>query len=271
MSEIYGQEKILMCSPEHFGIEYAINPWMNIDIQVDNKKAMLQWQNLYKILKHELDADVRIIPPQKNLPDMVFSANAAIVYKNKAIVARFKHKERQPEENFFAKWFSDNGYEVITLPQSMSFEGAGDALFLNNIIYAGYVPRTDISSHTYISELLKIPVISLELVNQSFYHIDTCFCPLTDGYLIYYPDAFDGYGNKIIESNVPEDKRIIVTEEEASYFTCNAVNIGKTVVTNLTTQRFTKLLREKGFSHIQTDLSEFIKAGGSAKCLTLKI
>lgn len=271
MSKIYGQEKILMCSPEHFGIEYAINPWMNIDIQVDNKKAKNQWQNLYKILSYELDADVRLAVPQEGLPDMVFSANAAFVYKNKAIMARFKHKERQPEEGYYAKWFLDNGYEVITLPENMSFEGAGDALFLGNTIYAGYLPRTDISSHAYISELLKIPVISLELVNQSFYHIDTCFCPLTDGYLIYYPDAFDDYGNKIIEANVTEDKRIVVTEEEASYFTCNAVNIGKTVVTNLTTQRFTKLLRDKGFNHIQTDLSEFIKAGGSAKCLTLKI
>ena len=153
----------------------------------------------------------------------------------------------------------------------MAFEGAGDALYLNGKIYAGYVPRTDISAHTYISELLGIPVTSLELITNNFYHIDTCFCPLTDGYLIYYPEAFDEYGRRIIEADVPEEKRIEVTKDEAASFACNAVNIGQTVVTNLTTERFSKALKEKGFNHIQTDLSEFIKAGGSAKCLTLKI
>jgi N-dimethylarginine dimethylaminohydrolase len=159
----------------------------------------------------------------------------------------------------------------VTLPEEMAFEGAGDALYLDGVLYAGYVPRTDISSHTYISELLKIPVISMELVNKSFYHVDTCFCPLTDGYLIYHPEAFDAYANQVIESNVPEEKRIVTNAEEASYFTCNAVNIGKTVVTNLTTPRFTALLNAKGFDHIQTDLSEYMKAGGAAKCLTLKV
>ncbi len=264
-------EKILMCSPEHYGIKYEINPWMNINIQSDNRKAMFQWKNLYKILKDELEVDVRLVEPREDVPDMVFTANAAVMYKNKAVMARFKYPQRQPEEKYFAQWFEDNGYIVITIPKEMSFEGAGDALFLGDTLYAGYVPRTDIASHTYIAEVLNIPVISMELINKNFYHIDTCFCPLTDGYLIYYPGAFDEYGNRVIEENVPEEKRIVVNEEEASYFTCNAVNIGKTVVTNLTTTRFTELLKRKGFNHIQTDLSEYMKAGGAAKCLTLKI
>lgn len=264
-------EKILMCSPEHYGIKYEINPWMNINIQSDNRKAMFQWKNLYKILKNELEVDVKLVEPREDVPDMVFTANAAVVYKNKAVMARFKYPQRQPEENYFAQWFENHGYIVVTIPKEMSFEGAGDALFLGDTLYAGYVPRTDIASHTYIAELLNIPVISLELINKNFYHIDTCFCPLTDGYLIYYPEAFDEYGKRVIEQNVPEEKRIVVNEEEASYFTCNAVNIGKTVVTNLTTTRFTELLKSKGFNHIQTDLSEYMKAGGAAKCLTLKI
>jgi len=264
-------DKILMCSPDYYGIEYEINPWMNIEIQADNKKAVLQWNNLYNILKKQLSVDVKLIPPQKNVPDMVFTANAAVMYGNKAVIARFKHPQRQAEEQYFQAWFKENGYEVITLPKDMAFEGAGDALYHNGILYSGYVPRTDISSHIYISELLNIPVISVELVNKNFYHLDTCFCPLTDGYLIYYPAAFDEYANKIIEANVSPEKRIIVNEEEASYFTCNAVNIGYTVVTNITTERFSKLLEEKGFKHIQTDLSEYMKAGGAAKCLTLKI
>ncbi len=264
-------EKILMCSPDYYGIKYEINPWMNMSVQSDNRKAMAQWKNLYKILKEELDVDVQLVDPESDVPDMVFTANAAVMYKNKAILARFKYPQRQPEEKYFSDWFEKNGYIVVTLPKEIAFEGAGDALFLGDILFAGYVPRTDIASHSYISELLGIPVISLELINKSFYHIDTCFCPLTEGYLIYYPKAFDEYGNKVIEEHVPEEKRIIVNDEEAAYFTCNAVNIGKTVVTNLTTTRFSQLLKDKGFNHIQTDLSEFMKAGGSAKCLTLKI
>ncbi|MCD8024565.1 MAG: arginine deiminase family protein [Candidatus Gastranaerophilales bacterium] len=264
-------EKILMCRPDYYGIKYEINPWMNMNIQADNKKALLQWENLYSILKERLQVDVKLVEPEDDVPDMVFTANAAVMYGKKAIISRFRYKERQPEEKYFADWFNNNGYEVIFMPDNIAFEGAGDALYYKNILFSGYVPRTDITAHTYLSQLLKIEVISLELVNKNFYHVDTCFCPLSDDFLIYYPKAFDSYGNKVIERYVPAEKRIIVNEEEASYFTCNAVNIGKNVVTNLTTKRFSNLLKEKGFNHIQTDMSEYMKAGGACKCLTLKI
>lgn len=264
-------EKILMCPPDYYGIKYEINPWMNVEIQSDHEKAVKQWRALYKILKEDLGADIKLVEPEEEVPDMVFTANAAVMHGKKAVIARFKFPQRKPEEKYFAKWFEKNGYEVLTLPADMAFEGAGDALYLDGILYSGYIPRSDIASHTYISELLGISVISLELANKNFYHLDTCFCPLEGGYLIYYPKAFDTYANRVIENNVPEEKRIIVNDEEASCFTCNAVNIGKNVVTNLSTKRVSDLLKEKGFNHIQTDLSEFMKAGGAAKCLTLKI
>ncbi|MDD3237328.1 MAG: arginine deiminase-related protein [Candidatus Gastranaerophilales bacterium] len=264
-------DKILMCAPKHYGIKYEINPWMNVNVQADNKLALSQWNNLYSILKDDLKADVKLVVPKEDVPDMVFTANAALMHGNKALIAKFKYPQRAPEERYFAEWFFENGYEVHMMPENMAFEGAGDALYLGDVLFSGYVPRTDIAAHTYISDLFGIEVLSLELVNKNFYHLDTCFCPLTDGYVIYFPGAFDEYGNKVIEANVPEEKRIIVNEEEAAYFTCNAVNIGDTVVTNLTTERFDKLLANKGFKHIQTDLSEYMKAGGAAKCLTLKI
>jgi N-dimethylarginine dimethylaminohydrolase len=260
-----------MCKPDYYGVKYEINPWMKMEVQSESTLAKKQWENLYDILKNQLGVDVVLVPPEKEVPDMVFTANAAVMHGNKAVISRFRHPERQLEEKYFAKWFEANGYEVIRLPDEMSFEGAGDALYLGGILYSGYVPRTDISSHTYISELLKIPVLSLELVSNRFYHLDTCFCPLKGDYLIYYPPAFDQYANRVIESNVPPEKRIIVNEEEASYFTCNAVNIGDAVVTNNTTARFAKLLAEKGFKHYQTDLGEYMKAGGASKCLTLKL
>ena len=264
-------DQILMCSPEHYGIKYEINPWMDMSIQADHQKAKQQWQALYQVLKNDLQAKVHLVEPRENVPDIVFTANAAVMYGKTAVISRFKYPQRQPEELYFADWFKENGFEVLTLPEDMAFEGAGDALYLDGILYAGYVPRTDISSHTYISEKLGIPVRSMELVNKSFYHLDTCFCPLEGGYLIYYPEAFDAYANQVIENHVPPEKRIVANAEEASYFTCNAVNVGSYVVTNLTTPRFTALLREKGFQHIQVDLSEYMKAGGAAKCLTLKV
>ncbi|HSA06768.1 MAG TPA: arginine deiminase-related protein [Candidatus Gastranaerophilales bacterium] len=263
--------KILMCPPDYYEIKYEINPWMNVEIQSEQSLAKKQWANLYNLLKNDLNVDIKLIEPKKDVPDMVFTANAAVMHGNKAVISKFKPPQRQPEEKYFAEWFEQQGYEVITLKDDMAFEGAGDALYLGNILYSGYVPRTDISSHSYISDLLKIPVVSLELVNSSFYHLDTCFCPLKDDYLIYYPPAFDEYANRIIETNVPAEKRIIVNEEEAASFTCNAVNVDNAVVTNLTSKRFGKLLAEKGFKHYETDLSEFMKAGGAAKCLTLKL
>jgi len=264
-------EKILMCPPDFYGIKYEINPWMNVEIQSNHEVATKQWNDLYKILKDDLGVDVKLVAPREDVPDMVFTANAAVMCGKKAVIAKFKYEQRQPEEGYFAQWFAENGYEVITLPDDMAFEGAGDALYLDGVLYSGYIPRSDIAAHTYISEVLEIPVVSLELLNKSFYHLDTCFCPLEGGYLIYHPEAFDSYANQVIERNVPEEKRIIANKEEASYFTCNAVNIGKNVITNLTTKRFSDLLAQKGFNHIQVDLSEFMKAGGAAKCLTLKI
>jgi N-dimethylarginine dimethylaminohydrolase len=264
-------DKLLLCPPDFYGIEYEINPWMNMKVKADHETAVKQWLELYDVLKNKVKADIEIVEPQKDVPDMVFTANAALMHNNTAVISRFRHPQRQPEEKYFAAWFEQNGYDVKFLPENVSFEGAGDALFSEDVLFAGYVPRTDITSHAYISDLLKIRVISLELTDNRFYHLDTCFCPLSGGYVMYFPDAFDSYGNKVIESMVSKDKRILVTNEEAVKFSCNAVNVEKNVVMNISTDRLERLLNKKGFRVYQTDLSEFMKAGGSSKCLTLKL
>lgn len=263
--------KFLMCPPKYFSsIDYEINPWMKKGTDCDNTTAYARWNDLTQIIKN-LDGEVLTMEPQPGQPDIVFTANAGLVYKDIAVVSRFKPKERQPEEKFYAEWFENNGFNVKYLPENMFFEGAGDALFSGEVLYSGYIVRSDISSHTYISELLNIQVLSLELVDNRFYHLDTCFCPLSDGYLLYYPSAFDEYANKIIEKNFSEDKRVIVTEEEAAGFACNAVNIKNSVIMNNTTDRLKNALKEKGFDAYEVSLTEFMKAGGSAKCLTLKL
>lgn len=263
--------KIFMCPPDHYhNIDYEINPWMKKGTACANQTAVERWNELKSIIQN-LGAEVLTMQPQPGLPDIVFTANAALIYKDTAVISRFRHKERKPEEKFYEEWLKSQGFKTVFLPENIDFEGAGDALFSGETLYSGYVPRSDITSHSHMSELLGVRIISLELINPRFYHLDTCFCPLTDGYLMYYPEAFDEYGNKVIENNFSKEKRIAVNEEEAGYFSCNAVSIGSGVIMNHTTDRLKTVLADKGFKTYEVDLSEFMKAGGSAKCLTLKL
>ena len=200
---------------------------------------------------------------------MVFTANAGLVKGKTFIPSNFRYKERQGEQKFFTGWFRKNGYRVVELPDELSFEGAGDGLFSGDRLFAGYHFRSDINSHLKISEFLKMEVISLELVNSWFYHLDTCFCPLGDHGAIYYPDAFDSYARTVLRKNIP--KLIEVKKEEAERFGCNAVVAGKSIVLNTGCPGLKKVLQSFGWTVYEIDLSEFMKAGGSAKCLTLTL
>lgn len=261
---------ILMSPPDYFTVAYAINPWMTQGA-VDTDLARRQWEALYNAITKQAGAEVHLMPPVEGLPDLVFTANAAFVYQDVAIVAHYKYPERQGEEPHCVKWFQDNGYRVVTMPDDLFFEGAGDALMWRDRVFAGYKTRTDILSHHIITRETGLPVLSMELVDPRFYHIDVCICPLYNDYFMYYPQAFDEYGLRVIESNIPVDKRIPVLPEEAARFACNAVNINDTVIFNKGSDRLADALRQRGFNVIQVDLSEFLKAGGSSKCLTLRI
>jgi N-dimethylarginine dimethylaminohydrolase len=275
LTDSQGTPKILMCPPEFFTVTYTINPWMaealDAGSMCDVELAKKQWETLYNTLTQEAGADVLLQEPVDGLPDLVFTANAAFVYGNKAIIAHYKYPERQGEEPHDAAWFRAHGFETITLPEDIYFEGAGDALIYQDRVFAGYKTRTDIVSHNLITAETGLPVLSMELVHDKFYHIDVCLCPLSDGYFIYSPDAFDAYGRTVIEANIPEEKRIPVAPEEAARFACNAVNVNDVVVFNQGSPQLIDALKEKGFRPIPVDLSEFIKAGGSAKCLTLRV
>ncbi len=114
-------------------------------------------------------------------------------------------------------------------------------------------------------------MLSLRLIDKRFYHLDTCFCPLAGGYLLYYPDAFDAYSNRLIEMRVPAARRIAVAEPDAVNFVCNAVNVGRTLIVNKASEELRARLAAAGFELIETPLTEFMKAGGAAKCLTLRL
>jgi lysine-ketoglutarate reductase/saccharopine dehydrogenase-like protein (TIGR00300 family) len=261
-----------MCPPEHYDVDYVINPWMEGNIHRSSQElAQEQWKQLHHILKDH--ATVDLVTPEPGWPDMVFTANAGLVLGDRVVLSRFFHRERQGEEPHFQRWFEAQGYQVKTLPKSLPFEGAGDALLdrAGRWLWAGYGFRTELDSHPYLAEWLDIEVLSLRLVDRRFYHLDTCFCPLSDGYLLYYPPAFDTYSNRLIELRVAPEKRILIDEVDAINFACNAVNIDNTIVLNQASDSLKQQLGDRGFTVIETPLTEFLKAGGAAKCLTLRV
>ena len=264
--------RILMCAPEFYDVDYVINPWMEGNVNRSSREAaQAQWKALYQILSTH--AKVDLIDPQQGWPDMVFTANAGLVLGDTVVLSRFFHPERQGEEPHFQRWFEAQGYTVHTLPKSLPFEGAGDALLdrSGRWLWAGYGFRSELDSHPFLAKWLDVEVLSLRLVDRRFYHLDTCFCPLTDGYLLYYPSAFDTYSNRLIELRVPAEKRIAVEEIDAVNFACNAVNIDRIVVMNSISDVLKHAIEDRGFIVAETPLTEFLKAGGAAKCLTLRM
>ena len=257
-----------MCPPDFYGIHYEINPWMDMSRQADHAVAVEQWQALHR---HIVDAGAKVslLEPVAGLPDLVFTANAAMIFKSKALVSRFRHRQRQGEEPYNKAWLAANGFDVVELSPDFHFEGAGDALFCGDTLYAGYRMRSDAGGHQRIGEMLGVRVIPVELVDARYYHLDTCFCPLAEGEAIWYPKAFDDYGQRAIREHV---KNLIEVEQaEAERFACNAVVIGRRVITNTGCDRLHEALRQRGYEAIATPLDEFVKAGGSAKCLTLRL
>ncbi|MDA0680299.1 MAG: arginine deiminase-related protein [Proteobacteria bacterium] len=266
------RDKILMCPPDHFTVEYVINPWMaGHESSLDIELAKVQWLHLRDSIAEY--ADIVEMHPEPDLPDMVFTANAGAVYGNKAIASHFMPKERRPEEQYFKKWFRENGFELLDLDEKIGFEGAGDCLRDRGgpWLWTGYGFRTEIEAHKEIQEFFDIELISIKLVDSRFYHIDTCFCPLTDGFLMYHPPAFDFESRMAIESRIPSHKRIVVDTRDAGNFACNAVNVGDMVFLNKASDPLKARLMLAGFKVREVNLSEFLKAGGSAKCLTLKL
>ena len=260
--------RILMCPPDHYGIEYEINPWMNRQRQADQPTAARQWRALHDLLLR-LGAEIPLLDPVPGLPDLVFTANAALIYRRRAILAHFRHAQRQGEEPLCAAWLQKHGLAVERLPEERFFEGAGDALFCGETLIAGYRIRSDVRSQQIIGELLGCEVIPLELIDGHYYHLDTCFCPLAPGEAIWYPGAFDDYGRRVLAELIPD--LVAVAPEEARSFACNAVVVGKNVVTTTGCPQLHKGLAERGYTPHETPLSEFIKSGGSAKCLTLRL
>jgi len=263
---------VLMCAPEFFGVRYAINPWMESQIgQVDSTIALRQWTEFYDALKNH--AEIHLIDPQSYVPDLVFTANAGLMLDDRFIPSRFKHEERRREEPLFREWIENHPAQIIPLPKNIYFEGAGDALLESGgkRLWAGHGFRTDWEAHQFLAEQLELEVISLRLIDSRFYHLDTCFCPLLGGQVMYFPAAFDEASLKAIEAHVLPENRIIVAEKDAIHFACNAVLLDRVLFLNHAGPELIQLLEQKGYSPVIQPVPEFLKAGGANKCLTLAL
>jgi len=269
---VFNEPTFLMCSPELYDVHYVINPWMEGNVsRTSRAQAATQWEHLRSALAQA--ARVMLVEPQPGWPDMVFTANAGLVRTGVVAISRFTHPERQGEESHFRKWFDDLGFSVCEMPSATPFEGEGDALFEadGSRLWAGHGVRTRQSSHRHLRDLWGVEVISLRLVDPRFYHLDTCFCPLRNGYLMYFPAAFDAEANAEIEQHYPKERRIPVREPDALRFACNAINVGRLVLLNEISSELNNRLEARGFQVVQVQLTEFLKAGGAAKCLALRL
>lgn len=265
-------EQLLMCTPEGFAVNYEINPWMKNQVgKVSPALAAAQWQGLFDRLSPV--ADISLMPGNPAWPDLVFTANAGLPLPSgkRIILANFKHPQRQGEKALNRAWFAAAGWSCIELPDEVSFEGAGDALFDSlGRLWLGIGPRTDAAAAKHLARHVAVSIRSIELVEPAFYHLDTCFCPLPDGAALYVPEAFDAAGRKRLSDGFG-DRLIALTEEEGRLFCTNAICIGGVIYMHRTTRHLSSILNERGFSVIETPLSEFMKSGGSARCLVLSL
>lgn len=259
--------RLLMCRPDHYGIYYEINPWMDRRRQADRATAMTQWEALYRLLIEALRVQVELLPPVPGLPDLCFTANAGLLVKDLFVSSRFRYREREAEVPHVTQWFLERRYRVACLPQPAFFEGEGDALFCGDLLFAGHRFRSELQAHRLLGELIGLPVHSLELTDPWFYHLDTCFCPLRSGQAAYYPGAFSPASQRLLKEMIPE--LFPVTEGEARRFACNAIVVGQAVVMNADCPHLFRTLAGAGYQVHEVDTTEFLKAGGGPKCLAL--
>ena len=274
--------RFLMCRPDHFAVDYAINPWMNPESWARESKVLVnasgrEWAALHRTLAG-LGAAIELVPPAPHLPDLVFTANAAVVLDRKAVLARFRHPERRREEEPFANGFRAlHGRGLIDmvakLPGDLVLEGAGDCVWdcTRNVFWMGYGPRSDRDAASVIKDLFGVDVVPLELADARFYHLDTALCPLSRGEVMFVPAAFTPEGLAQIRARVAPADLIEVPMEDACHLAANAVCVGETVVTSYCGGRLHRRLAERGYHVKVTPLPSFLRSGGAAFCLTLRL
>jgi arginine dihydrolase len=259
--------RYLMCPPTHFRVEYSINPWMDPTKPVHTDIAVAQWEQLrelYRSLGHAVD----IVEPREDLPDMVFTANAATVLDGRVMVARFRYPQRDEESAAYLEWFRARGFDEVR-QASWPNEGEGDYRVAGAWVLAGTGFRSEVRAHREMQEYLGRPVIGLDLVDPRYYHLDTALAVLDENEIMYNPAAFSPGSQAVLRRLFPD--AILATEADAAVFGLNAVCDGRHVVLAHAATDLAAELRRRGFEPIGVDISELLKSGGGAKCCTLEL
>lgn len=255
--------RVVMSPPDFFDIEYSINPWMNTANKVHEEHARREWESLRDIYQR-LDLEISTIPPVKGLPDLVFTTDHGVWISDTFYISRFRYPERQKEQDVAIPWYSSHQIKTQTIP-SLCFMEGGDVLFHSDHIFLGYGFRTSQDTAVYLHNTSRYPVTALELVDEAFYHLDTCFLPISSDTAFYYPPAFAPAGIKSLKSIF--DILIPLTSHEAEGFACNSVIVDQTVICQ-PNPTFEQKLIELGYTPITLDMHEFNKSGGGIHCLS---
>lgn len=264
--------RVLMCPPDRYDVVYEINAFMvgncglaNLDL------AKRQWERLHRAVL-ATGASVELLAPEPNVPDLVFTANGGLVWGDAVLLPRFAHPERQAEEPYFREWFSRHGFRISETPKGQYFEGEGDVVIRDGFAFMGTHARTSPGAAETLSRFTGLEVVTLQLNPKGFYHLDTCmFCDGPSGALFYCPEAFTAEDRLKIEARVDAPQRVVIGLDEARHFACNTVILGDTAISPCSPASFVEKLEAAGLKSVMVDLSEFLKAGGAAKCLVLHL
>src|SRR5262249_11943267 len=152
-------------------------------------------------------------------------------------------------------------------------EGAGDYMWdaTRQLFWAGFGQRSAFEAVAAVKDYFGVPAVPLELVSSRYYHLDTCFVPLSGGEILYYPPAFSKPARAAIRERVAPEALIEASDEDAGRFSVNAVNIGREIVAAAPGQRLADQLKERGYSISPVPLRPFIMAGGGAYCMTPRL
>jgi N-dimethylarginine dimethylaminohydrolase len=268
--------RFLLCRPAHFTVAYEINPYMHVQVHPDPELALAEHDRLVTTLT-TAGAAIEFLDPVPGLPDLVFTANAGVVDGATFVPSRFRHPERQGETVHDVAWFSDQGFRVTPLPGEEPFEGAGDVLPFGGgpgaahppVLVAGYRTRSSVGAQMQLGTLLRVPVRTVELADERFYHVDLVFCPVDERRALIAPQGLDRYGCRVLEELVPEP--VWLTDDEATAFCANSVVVGDVIVMPSCTPRLGRILEDAGLSVAVSPVGEFLKAGGGCRCLTLAL
>lgn len=260
-----------MCKPTYFDIDYVINSWMDLNNKVDHQKAQAQWDYLCEVLV-SLGVKIELIEPVQGLADMTFSGDCGFFHDNKFLASNFRHVERQGESTYYNEWFFKKGYEICKIPKNIVFEGLGDIIYWENDIIFGHGQRSDPQA---LDEVVRnFPNLKLagsfQIVDKSFFHLALAACFIAENSIMYYPQAFSEETNKFIQNNFKHT--IKISEKDAKvYFACNNIPIGKKIILHDCTPEVENQLQKLGYEVVKCNMGEFLKSGGSCRCLIMKI